>query len=279
MSLKSASCRPRQSKVTRPLTTPVMNGVFSKTSMSPRGASRTPVRPKVWPRSRATYHVPRSFERPAQHVFGVLLVLEIGVAEHRLQDDQPAQLRRSDKRVLVVRPETGVFDTATERRILLAEARRQLRVRLRRLVGLPPLHVVDRRLVIADAPENSRRHDFCWRLRRELDAPLALARSRDRIAAAESALLDLDDGIRGRRIGGEAFATHSPEEIASCRRLTPQLRELGPRRRSGQCRLHWRMAAGHCEKAGDQCPQGGRFQILHGKPLAQWQRLSLQMGA
>ena len=177
MSSKSASCRPRQSNLTRPLTTPVMNGVFSKTSTSPRGASMTPVRPNVWPRSRATYHVLAPSSGFAQRVGRVVVVLEIGVAEHRLQHEQSLELARADEGILVVGPGAGVLEPAAEAPDPFRGSAPAAAGSARRLLGLPFLHVVDRRLVVADAPEDPRRHDFGRRLGRKLRAPLAVAGS------------------------------------------------------------------------------------------------------
>ena len=97
-----------------------------------------------------------------------------------------------------------------------------LRIRIRRPLGIPASDVVNGRLVVPDAPEKTRGHDFGGGFRWKLRAPLPLVRVFDRQAAAEAGRLHVEHAIGRAGIGREIGSADAPEEIAIGLGRTPQ---------------------------------------------------------
>jgi RNA polymerase sigma-70 factor (ECF subfamily) len=108
----------------------------------------------------------------------------------------------------------------------VSEARRQLRVLLWRIVRIPGADVVNRRLVVADAPQQPRGDHLGGGFGRHLGAPLPAAGPFDVHAHAEPGAFELDDLVGRRRIGGERLAANPPEQIAIGLRGPPELSRL-----------------------------------------------------
>ena len=106
MSLKSAVQPAVVELAPRPLLDADDERRLSNTSTSSRGASdRRPVRPKVWPRSRATYHVARALDRPVERCRRMLLSgLRSELPSITCSTSRPGQRLRADERVVGVGP-------------------------------------------------------------------------------------------------------------------------------------------------------------------------------
>ena len=160
------------------------------------------------------------FERLLQLVERVLLVLQIGVAEHRLQDEQPVQLaacRRTgcDSRTTVPsasRPCRSGFDSRNRAGSCGFG------------VGRLRPHSISRRSRSAAGGSrrpSSRREatTSVGGFGRELRAPLAAVRAFDVQPHAEAAALDVEDLVDDGRIRCQPLAADAPEQIPLAVRL------------------------------------------------------------
>jgi hypothetical protein len=180
-----------------------------------------------------------------QRIDDVLLVFEIRIAEHGVEREQAIQLARADVRIGVIRPGIPRVETV-QVRILLTESGRQLRIRRWRLGGVPLSQVVDRRLMVSDAPQNPGGGHFRLCLRRKLRTPLAILLIDKGVSAAEPGTLDFNDGIPCRRIGRELRSSHAVKQIPVCGRLNPELGELSLSGPAGQ--RGFQRGAAACDK-------------------------------
>ena len=167
--------------------------------------------------------------RPVEHVDAVLIGLEVGVAEHHLQHQQPGQRPGADKRVVVVGPRVLGFQPVQVGPVF-AKARDRLRVGAGRAFGGPPFERVDRRLVVADRPQDARGDDLGARLRVELGAPLAAGAVPHGVTRAEPAALDLEHREPLVRIRRQRRAADAVEQVPARRRVRPTARRDRRRR-------------------------------------------------
>src|SRR3954471_9932691 len=106
--------------------------------------------------------------------------------------------------------------------------------------SLPLAEVVDGRLMVSDAPQDARRGDLGRRFGRKFRAPLSIVRVFQRIAAAETRTLHVDDCVSDGRVRSKAHPAYAVEQIAAAFWFDPKLSQLIAGRGMWQRRLRRR---------------------------------------
>src|SRR3954462_9352607 len=120
--------------------------------------------------------------------------------------------------------------------------------------GLPLGDVIDGRLMVSNAPQDSRRGDLGRCFRRKFRAPLSIVRVFERIAAAEAGTLHVDDGVGDGRVWSKARSPHAVEQIAAAFWSDPKLSQLIAGRGMWHGRLHRRRGTRDQPNSGTQGP-------------------------
>ena len=115
----------------------------------------------------------------------VVGVLQIGAVQHQQHDEHAAELARGEKGVVGPLPQFA----RRQRRQLRPEARLALAPRLLRPGRGPGRQVIDRRLVIAESPQDARHDNLGLRLGADLGAPAHAVGTLDVVAHAETAVV------------------------------------------------------------------------------------------
>ena len=112
----------------------------------------------------------------------------------------------------------------------------------RRLLGVPVLHVVDRRLVVADAPVNARGDDLGWRFGRKLGAPLAIGGPVTVYPRLKPLRLISITVYVVAGSGASALSADAPDRDRARQLARPRVGELRSGGRAGQRRFDGRVA-------------------------------------